>query len=250
MPVDGVLSGKVVVVTGAGRGIGRAIAVGYAAAGAAVCCVARTESEIARTVVDIRSNGGTATSVQADVTDYDSVVHAFGAAVSEFGGVDIVVVNAGGNLDRSSDVESGSTEQWTETVQLNLIGSYHTARAAIPHLKERGAGKIIAIGSGLGRRGRPGMSAYASAKAGLSMLVRVLAQELWQHDISVNELIPGPVLTERVTQAYARKPGSVFQDDSEWVKTPEDVVPLALFLATHPDKGPTGQTYSLMRRDM
>ena len=250
MPVDGVLSGKVVVVTGAGRGIGRAIAVGYAAAGAAVCCVARTESEIARTVVDIRSDGGTATSVQADVTDYDSVVHVFDAAISEFGGVDIVVINAGGNLDDGRDVESGNLEQWTDTVQLNLIGAYHTARAAIPHLKDRGGGKIIAIGSGLGRRGRPGMSAYATAKAGLSMLVRVLAQELWHHDISVNELIPGPVLTGRVTQAYAQKAGSVFQDDSEWIKTPEDVTPLALFLATQPVKGPTGQTYSLMRRDM
>ncbi len=250
MHIDGVLSGKVAVVTGAGRGIGKAIAVGYAAAGAAVCCVARTESEIARTVADIRSDGGTATSVQADVTDYDSVVHAFDAAVNEFDGVDIVVVNAGGNLDDSRDVESGNLEQWTETVQLNLVGSYHTAKAAIPHLKQRGGGKIIAIGSGLGRRGRPGMSAYATAKAGLSMLIRVLAQELWQHDISVNELIPGPVLTGRVTQAYARKPGSVFQDDSEWVKMPEDVVPLALVLATQPDKGPTGQTYSLMRRDM
>ena len=250
MPVDSVLSGKVAVVTGASRGIGRAIAVGYAAAGAAVCCVARTESEIARTVVDIRTDGGTATSVPADVTDYDSVVHAFDAAVNEFGGVDIVVINAGGNLDDSRDVESGSLEQWTDTVQLNLVGSYHTARAAIPHLKERGAGKIIAIGSGLGRRGRPGMSAYASAKAGLSMLVRVLAQELWQHDISVNELVPGPVLTDLVAQSYAQNPGSVFQDDSEWVKTPEDVAPLALFLATQPDKGPTGQTYSLMRRDM
>ena len=250
MPIDGVLSGKAVIVTGAGRGIGRAIAIGYAAAGAAVCCVARTESDIARTVADIRSYGGTATSVQADVTDYDSVVHAFDAARSEFGGVDIVVINAGGNLDDSRDVESGSLEQWTDTVQLNLVGSFHTARAAIPHLKERGAGKIIAIGSGLGRRGRTGMSAYASAKAGLSLLVRVLAQELWQHNISVNELIPGPVLTNRVVQSYAQGSGSVFQDDSEWVKTPEDVVPLALFLATQPDKGPTGQTYSLMRRDM
>ena len=72
--------------------------------------------------------------------------------------------------------------------------------------------------------------------------------ELWQHNISVNELIPGPVLTDRVAQ-HAREPGTVFQDDSEWVKTPEDVVPLALFLAIQPDKGPIGQTYSLMRRD-
>ena len=197
-----------------------------------------------------RSDGGTATSFNADVTDYDSVVRAFDAAVSEFGGVDIVVINAGGNLDRSSDVESGSTEQWIGTVQLNIVGAYHTARAAIPHLKQRGGGKIIAIGSGLGRRGGPGMSAYASSKAGLSMLIRVLALELWQHNISVNELVPGPVLTDLVAQSYAQNPGSVFQDDSEWVKMPKDVVPLALFLATQPDKGPTGQTYSLVRRDM
>ena len=81
------------------------------------------------------------------------------------------------------------------------------------------------------------------------MLVRVLAQELWPHNISVNELIPGPVLTERVAQTFADRPDSVFRIDSEWIKTPEDVVPLALFLATQPDKGPTGQTFSLMRRD-
>ena len=247
--VDGPLSGKVALVTGAGRGIGKAIATGYANAGAAVCCVARTQSQIDRTVADIRRDGGTAISAQADVTDYASVVQAFDVAVREFGGVDIVVINAGGNYDDSPDIESGSPEQWTNTVQVNLIGSYHTAHAAIPHLKERGGGKIIAIGSGIGHRGRPGESAYASAKAGLSMLVRVLAQELWQYNISVNELIPGPVLTERLARTFADRPDSVFQIDSEWIKTPEDVVPLALFLATQPDKGPTGQTYSLMRRD-
>ncbi len=248
-PVDGALSGKVALVTGAGRGIGKAIAIGYANAGASVCCVARTQSEIDRTVAEIRSDDGTAISVQADVTDYDSVVRAFDTSAREFGGIDIVVINAGGNYDESRDIESGSPEQWANTVQINLIGSYHTVHAAIPHLKKRGAGKIIAIGSGIGHRGRPGESAYASAKAGLSMLVRVLAQELWQRNISVNELIPGPVLTERVARTHAHRPSSVFQDDSEWIKTPEDVVPLALFLATQPDKGPTGQTYSLMRRD-
>ena len=248
-PIESSLSGKVALVTGAGRGIGKAIALGYAAAGAAVCCVARTQSEIDLTASEIRANGGTATAVQADVTDYASVVQAFDAAAREFGGIDIVVINAGGNYDDSPDIESGSPDQWTNTVQVNLIGSYHTAHAAIPHLKERGAGKIIAIGSGIGHRGRPGESAYASAKAGLSMLVRVLAQELWQHNISVNELIPGPVLTERVAQTFAERPDSVFKIDSEWVKTPEDIVPLALFLAAQPEKGPTGQTYSLMRRD-
>ena len=248
-PNDGELSGKVALVTGAGRGIGKAIASGYANAGASVCCVARTRSDLDQTVAEIRSKGGTAISTLADVTDYESVVRAFQTAANEFGGIDIVVVNAGGNYDDSHDVESGSPEQWANTVQVNLIGSYHTAHAAIPHLKGRGGGKIIAIGSGIGHRGRPGESAYASAKAGLSMLVRVLAQELWKHNISVNELIPGPVLTERVARTFADRPDSVFRIDSEWIETPEDVVPLALFLATQPDKGPTGQTYSLMRRD-
>ncbi len=250
MPIEGELSGKVALVTGASRGIGKAIAVGYAAAGASVCCVARTESVLAQTVAEIQRSGGTAIAVPADVTDYDSMVRAFEVAASKFGGVDIVVVNAGGNFDESRDVESGSLEPWTRTIHVNLVGAYHTAKAAIPYIKQRGGGKIIAVGSGLGRRGRPGGSAYASAKAGLSMLIRVLAQELWQRDISVNELIPGPVLTKRVAQSYAQDPQSVFQDDSEWVKTPEDVVPLALYIATQPEKGPTGQTFSLMRRDM
>ncbi len=248
-PVDGELTGKVALVTGAGRGIGKAIATGYAAAGAAVCCVARTQSQIERTASEIRQDGGSAIAVKADVTDYASVVQAFDAATCKLGGIDIVVLNAGGNLDESHDIESGSPEEWADTVHVNLIGSYHTSHVATPHLKARGGGKIIAIGSGIGHRGRPGESAYASAKAGLSMLMRVLAQELWQHNISVNELIPGPVLTERVARTYAQRPGSVFQVDSEWIKSPEDVVPLALFLATQPDKGPAGQTFSLMRRD-
>ena len=248
MAVTGVLAGKVTVVTGAGRGIGKAIAVGFAAAGAVVCCVARTESDIAQTVGEIRRAGGSATHVQADVTDYDSVVHAFKTSIGSFGGVDIVVINAGGNLDHSPDVEQGNPEQWMATVQLNLVGPYNSARAGIPHLKKRGTGKIIALGSGLRHRGRPGESAFVSAKAGLS-ISWVLALELWQHNTSVNELIPRHVLTDRVAQ-YALQPNSVFQDDGEWVKTPEDIVPLALFLANQPDKGPTGQLYSLMRRDL
>jgi 3-oxoacyl-[acyl-carrier protein] reductase len=81
------------------------------------------------------------------------------------------------------------------------------------------------------------------------MLTRVLAQELWPFNISVNELIPGPVITERTQDVQDERQDTVFAIDSECVKTPEDVVPLALFLATQPDKGPTAQIYSLMRRD-
>jgi 3-oxoacyl-[acyl-carrier protein] reductase len=81
------------------------------------------------------------------------------------------------------------------------------------------------------------------------MLTRVLAQELWQYNISVNEIIPGPVQTPMTTEVSARSSDTVFDIDSEWIKTPEDVVPLALFLATQPTIGPTAQSFSLMRRD-
>ena len=127
--------------------------------------------------------------------------------------------------------------------------SDYCARAAIPYLKARGGGKIITIGSGIGHQGRVGSSAYASSKSGLWMLTRVLAQELWEHNISVNELVPGPVNTRPTADSAKRQESSVFAIDSEWIKNPEDVAPLALFLATQPDKGPTAQSFSLIRRD-
>ena len=170
-----------------------------------------------------------------------------GAAEEGLGGLDIIVANAGGDLDEHT-VEEGEPERWTATLELNLVGAYYCAKTAIPYLKRSGAGKIIMIGSGAGHHGYAGMSAYACAKAGLWMLTRVLAQEVWQYNISVNELIPGLVLTERVKETYAGRDDSVFKIESEWVKGPEDVSPMALFLATQPDRGPTAQSFSLLRR--
>ncbi len=241
------LDGKVALVTGAGRGIGKAIALAYASEGAAVCCAARTPGEIEQTVREIVELGSPALAVPTDVTKLDSVDNLFRQAKDRLGGLDIVVLNAGGNLD-GGHVENGDAKNWVATIELNLIGAYYCARAAIPYLKERGAGKIITIGSGMGHNGSAGSSAYACSKAGLWMLTRVLAQELWEHNISVNELVPGPVDTS-LTKDAVRTGDSVFGIGSEWVKTPDDVAPLAVFLATQPDRGPTAQSYSLMRRD-
>lgn len=238
------LEHKVAIVTGAGRGIGRAIALAYAEAGAAVGCAARSPGEIADTVETIVKRGGNALAVPTDVTRPAAVEHLVSTVAAHFGGLDIVVINAGISPGRVP-VEAGDAEQWHEVVNVNLIGAYHCARAAIPHLKRRGAGKIITLGSGMGHRGKPGSSAYSCSKAGLWMLTRVLAQELWDDNISVNELVPGPVDTTMNTA-----PGGLATfGDSEWIKAPEDVVPLALFLATQPDRGPSAQTFSLMRRD-
>ena len=242
------LEGKVAVITGAGRGIGRAIALGYAAEGASICCAARTTTEIEKVVDEIKSVGGSAIMAQTDVTSYDEVERMNRAAADAFGGIDIVVINAGGNLG-AAPVEESDPENWTATIDLNLKGAYYTARSAIPYLKERGSGKIITIGSGIGHNGRPNTSAYACAKAGSWMLTRVLAQELWEYNIAVNELVPGPVLTPGAIASWEQEGGGVSAISSEWVKEAEDVVPIALFLATQPDKGPTSQSFSLMRRD-
>ena len=242
----GALAGKVALVTGAGRGIGRAIAIGFAEAGAAVCCAARTLAQVQDTVREIEALDGRGLAVRADVADQGDVERMVAACVTELGGLDILVINAGINGDRRPVAESEPAD-WRRTMEVNLFGAYYCARAAIPHLRARGAGKIITIGSGLGHTPKAGGSAYACSKSGLWALTRALAEELAPDKISVNELIPGPVLSS-MTAELARAQSSVFGIEGEWQKTPADVVPLALFLATQPDVGPTAQSFSLMRR--
>ena len=159
----------------------------------------------------------------------------------------MLVINAGANYDRET-VENSNMDNWIKTMELNLFGAYYCAHYAVPYLKQRGAGKIITMGSGLGHKGFPGSSAYSCSKAGLWMLTRILAQELLDYNISVNELIPGPVETS-IDDGVEEGKSIVRTMDSEWHKQPEDVVPMALFLAGQPDKGPTAQSFSLMRRD-
>jgi len=243
---SGALQKKVAVITGAGRGIGKAIALSFAREGAAICCVSRTEAEIKTTARQISDSGGQGIAIQADVCTYESMEAMYQSAVEQLGGIDIVIINAGINLDRRT-VEASIVADWHKTLETNLFGAYNSAKAAIPHLKARGGGKIITLGSGIGHRGNKERSAYAASKAGLWSLVTVLAQELWPYNITVNELIPGPVETSLTGEAEVRS-SEVFRIESEWVKTPDDVTPLALFLASQPESGPTAQSFSLMRR--
>jgi 3-oxoacyl-[acyl-carrier protein] reductase len=240
----GALAGKVAIVTGASRGIGRAIALGYARAGAAVCCAARTTKDIEDVASQISKEGGNAIAVTTDQGDLDAVENMVETTVEAFGGLDILVVNAAAVDVAVGPIEETDPKVWQRTVQINLVGSYYCARAAVPHLKERGAGKIIFIGSGTGHTGLAFRTDYSCSKAGLWMLTRTLAREVWQNNISVNELQPGRVVTSRFG-----KPGHKSPDrPMEWAKEPEDVVPMALFLATMPDKGPTANSYALNRR--
>ncbi len=241
------LQGQVAVVTGAGRGIGRAIALAYAQAGASVCCCARSTMQIDETAQAIRAAGGQALSVVTDVADYAAVQQLFERTASQWGRVDLLAACAG-SAPENLPVADSDPARWREALDVNLIGAYHQTKAAIPHLRKVGTGKIILIGSGQGHRGSAGRSAYAISKAGLWMLTRVLAAELEVDRIAVNELVPGPVHTAFIAgreEAVQKAGGGV-----EWMKQPEDVIPLALFLATQPALGPTGQSFSLTRREL
>jgi 3-oxoacyl-[acyl-carrier protein] reductase len=236
----------VAIVTGAGRGIGRAIAIAYADAGAQVVCSARTRAEIEATATEIDKAGGQAIAIAADVTVATEVEALFAATLQRYSALDILVANAGVHLARES-VASSDPQAWWRTLETNLLGVYLCCRAAIPHLKMRGGGKIITIGSGMGHKGLADNTAYCCFRAALWMCTRTLAQEVQADQISVNELIPGPVETS--LSGLRDKTDSVFSITGEWIKDPEDVVPLALFLATQPSIGPTAQSFSLMRRD-
>jgi 3-oxoacyl-[acyl-carrier protein] reductase len=166
--------------------------------------------------------------------------------IEQFQKLDILVINAGISVDRRT-VEASVSDDWRRTIETNLFGAYYCAKAAIPFMKEHG-GKIITIGSGLGHKGVAKGSAYSCSKAALWMLTRSLAQEVWEYKISVNELIPGPVKTT-IDSGQPRERNNATDVDNEWHKMPEDVVPLALFLASQPSTGPTAQSFSLMRRD-
>ena len=241
-PATSRLQGKVAVVTGGGRGIGRAIACAFAAEGADLLLAARSAKELDAVADEIRALGRKVLSVPADVTLRPSVDALAGAVRTEFGRLDILVNNAGGSLEHKGILDS-DPDLWIEDVTINCISAYLVSRALLPLMIESGGGRVINVGSGMGHRPTASGAAYHVGKAGLWMFTRCLAEEVWQHNITVNELIPGPVAT-RLTASSGPPPYA----DSEVIKEPEDVAPLALFLATQPDHGPTAQSFSLTRR--
>ena len=242
------LNGKVAIITGAGKGIGKAVAIAYAKQGMSVCCIARTLSDIVSTVNEIKESGGNAMAISCDVTNYENVKEVMQKAYERYGRIDLILVNAGTDTEKLP-IDELDIAEWKRVMDVNLNGAFYTVKAAIPYLKRNGSGKIITIGSGMGHKGRADDSAYSCSKAGLWMLTRVLAQELSEYRISVNELIPGPVITDMGKDSM-KDERSAFSINGEWIKSPDDVTDLAIFLAGQPGAGPTAQSYSLMRRDL
>lgn len=242
------LAGKIVLVTGANSGIGEAIALGFAEAGATLVLAARRAAPLEDVAARARAHGADVLAVPTDVTDIAAVDALMEAVRQRHGGLDRVYCIAGGNTARGPTEEVDAAE-WIACLNLNVSGAFLTAKAALPLLEAKGGGRIVMMGSGMGYRGDPVNSAYCAGKAAQAMLVRCLAEEWKARNISVNELVPGPVVTPAtIAEMQAAGLTSAFSTPGEWQKQPEDVVPMALFLATCPDPGPTAQSFSLMRR--
>lgn len=211
-----------VLVTGAGRGIGRAIASRFAEAGCAVALLARTRSEIDAAVDKLQSQKRRAIGLTCDVTDSRDVKRAVAMVEKELGGVDILVNNAGyAHFVSIADLDA---EEWQRTLDVNLTGPFYCIKAVLPGMMERSFGRIINISSVAGVKPLLNQSAYCASKHGLNGLSKVLALELKEHGIAVHAVCPGGVDTHLARDAMPDR------DKSGWM-TPDDIAHTCLYLA-------------------
>jgi len=186
----------VALVTGAGSGIGKAAALALAAEGYCVGVLGHTEREIAATADEIRSAGGEACVLPADISDEAQMVKAVDDLVRQFGRLDVVVANAGIN-GVWAPIDDLKLEEWNRTIAVNLTGTFLTIRATVPYLKQAGGGSIVVVSSINGTRTftTPGATAYTATKAGQVAMVQQLALELARHHIRINAVCPGEIDT-------------------------------------------------------
>jgi acetoacetyl-CoA reductase len=193
------LEGAVVVVTGAGRGIGRAIAEELGAGGAhLVVTYANSAAPAEEIAAQLRDAGGRAIAVRADVANASQAGELIAAAVAEFGRLDVLVDNAGITVDRT--LENLTIADWDAVIRTNLNGYFYALKAALPHFMEQKSGKIIQVSSFVGKMGNFGQANYAAAKAGILGLTKTVAIELARYNVTVNAVCPGFTETDMYTQ--------------------------------------------------
>ncbi|MBS1890601.1 MAG: SDR family oxidoreductase [Actinobacteria bacterium] len=230
MPGEPLLPGKVAVVTGAGKGIGRAIARALAAEGAEVAIFDRDGDGAATAAAAIEATGGRARAFACDVSVPEQVTAAVEATVADCGGIDILVNNAG--ITNTSSLEELSLERWNETLAVDLTGVYLMTRAALPEL-ERRRGKIVNVASQLALRGAPKMSHYCAAKAGVLGFTRACAVELIERGIQVNAIAPGPTETENLFGVPTETLDAIREElPIKRFATVEEIAPAVVLLAS------------------
>jgi len=220
--------GRVAIVTGGGRGIGRAIALGLAAKGLAVVVSGRNERSLGETVGEIVFGGGKARHVVADVRSSGDMKRVVDKAIEAFGALDVVVANAGISGRVALGAEGGAALA-ADIVATNVMGTYHTFDAATPHLSE--GGRLVAISSVLARFGVPEYGAYCASKAGVLGLVRAAAHELSPRRITVNAVVPGWVETDMAEAGLADIARGLGRSIEDVRRDAEAAVPLGRFLA-------------------
>ena len=221
------LTGRIAIVTGGTRGIGRAIAKSLASAGAEVAITARNEKEIADAVAKLNQlSSGNVTGHVCDVRDYEQVKSVFAEVAQDLGGVDILINNAG--IGIFAPVESTSIEDFRAVLETNVFGVFYCCHEAIPLMKQRGGGYIINISSLAGTNAHAEMAAYNASKFGLNGFSEALMQEVRHDGIKVSYIMPGSVNTEFG--------GDEPSDEKSWQLQPDDIARVVLDLLQYPDR--------------
>ena len=243
--IDGVLDkfrldGKVCIVTGASRGLGRGIATALAEAGADVAAVARSQQAIEETAHAIRQRSRKALAISCDVHDSQSVNQMVDDVLKEFGRIDVVINNAGGG-DMKPIVEM-SEDEWLGIVDLNLNALFRVCKAVGPHMIERRQGKIINMSSMYGLIGERNVTAYCASKGAIIQFTRALALEWAEHNITVNALAPGYIYTERTSRVFDTDLGEAFirRVPLGRIGKTQELGPLVVYLASSASDFMTG----------
>ncbi len=235
------LEGKVAIVTGGTRGIGRAIVLDLAANGADVALNYRKSAELAEELAEtIRGMGRRALVVQADVSSFDDAQVMVQQVLDEFGRVDILVNNAGMNWD--GVVWKMTEEQWDRVIDVDLKGTFNYTRAVTPLFREQKSGKFVNITSINGLRGKFGQTNYSAAKAGVIGFTKACARDLGRYSINVNAVAPGLIETEMVQQAPEKvRELALSEIVLGRLGLPEEVAYVVTFLCTEKGRHITGQ---------
>jgi len=239
------LTDKVAIVTGAGRGIGRGIALAFAETGADLVCAARTQEQIEAVAEEIRGFGRRALAIPCDVTDRAALENVVSQTMKEFGRIDILVNNAGGTPPRPA--LRTSEHMFEEAFHFNVTSAFLMSRLSIPHMLEGDGGAIVNISSGLSWMVEKGFVAYGTAKAALCHLTRLLAYEFAPR-VRVNALAVGAVATDALLPFLANEELKTKLESGtpmQRLGTPEDIALAALYLASPAGSWVTGKVYEV-----